>query len=100
LEIVPDSNSLVSTERSFFISWLPSFQTLTKLRQEFIQDGIIPSSAVVLCIELAEDLLQHLPLETGGFLILHWDDSLTFPRKFETGSVVQAVVRGDSFQLT
>jgi hypothetical protein len=78
MEIALDSNSPVSTEWSYFFSWPQSFQTLTKPRQEFIQDGIIPSSMVVLYIEQAEDLLQHLPLETGSFLLLDWDDFLHF----------------------
>jgi hypothetical protein len=49
MEIALDSNSLVSTERSFFISPLRSFQTLTKPTKDYF----VPGSTVVLCLEQA-----------------------------------------------
>jgi hypothetical protein len=89
MEIAPDCNSPGPTKQSFFISRLQSFKTLTKPREEFIHGDFITSSTVVLCPERAENLLQYLPIETGGFCLLGLDDIPIFQGRLKTNPSVR-----------
>lgn len=51
-------------------------------------------------VQQVEDLLEHEMVETGASCLLDLGAIPSFPRKFEVGSVIQAQVRGHSFQLS
>lgn len=88
MEILPGSTSQISTIQIVFFHLLQSVQPQMKAREKFIEEGVAPGNTAVLRGEEVEDLLEHQMVVTGALSHLDWGDILSFPRKFEVGSVL------------
>lgn len=100
-EVPPDKNSqILGTNQSFYFRLPQLFHTVMKAREQFVEERVVPRCRALVCAEQVEDLLEHQEAQTGALCLLHSGDVPSFPRKSEVGSVAQAQVRGDAFQLS
>lgn len=100
LEILPDHNPQTQTDRVVFFPGLPVSQAAMKAGEEVMEGGVALGSLDVVCAEGVEDLWEHLVVERGALCLLDLGDGPSFPRNSEVSSVLQAGLRGDTFQLS
>lgn len=62
---------------------------MIQAREQFVEQGVVPSSRALLCVEEVEELLEHQVVQTGALCLLPFGDVPSFPTKLEIGPVIQ-----------